>query len=235
MNKWANQRIPGLHTEDLVEKLVAQDITRQALEKKQKWCQAQIENCPVVNADGVKYTDIMQQMGRELSSEELERRLSKLNKNLRFETNWRNHTKKALYRIQNINGELQKEFLCAYENGVMPERSVMKQVLKEVMDPEFLGGRQTIARSDLPKYEVVPDEKSPLGQDIVFDPDAKRPGMKYEVQGHGEAIRGWRTVLLALVNTKAITVNQAEREFGSDNRPEWAYKTGKQKEAVPIW
>jgi hypothetical protein len=156
------------------------------------------------------------QMGREMSPKELERRLKKLNPNLQFAINSHNTTKK--YVFCDHNGT--KETLCPYENSTMPERSVLKKKAQEVQDMSV----SKIERKDLPRATFVP------GQGFVFD--SLLPGFKVIQQPWGEAVRGWRTVLIKLVKMGYLTPAQVEREFGSDNTAQWASHLGKQRIAV---
>jgi hypothetical protein len=221
-------RSPGIRTGDVIEKIVEGDRQELKRENISQWCQEQDAKCPVYNPrEGVDYSNIMQQMGQPMSASEVERRLQRINANLRFETNWRDATKKACYYLQGDT----KEFICAYENGTMPEHSIMRVVEEEIPDPDFFLGRTPIERDKLPAHEKVEDPDSPLGFSYEFDPTSKRQGFKYQLKGFGEDRRGWRTLLLRLIVRKLITVEQAERMFSPDFRPEWAVHTGKRRAA----
>lgn len=68
----------------------------------------------------------------------------------------------------------------------------------------------------MPEWSVmdVTVIQKPYVGDGGYWPEQKIPGR--------EVRRGWRTVLLRLVEKKIISLNAAEREFGPGNRPSWA-------------
>jgi hypothetical protein len=153
--------------------------------------------------------NIGQRLGRQMFPAELERRLKKLNANLFFEVIAENPThKRASLLIPNG-----RKVLVVYENSLMPERSIPKLRTMEVPDPTFTH----LDRKDMPT-----------------DPDALRPGWRRVQIPWGEAKRGWRTVLVRLIQQGAITVTQAETEFGSDETPEWRQHTGKGEFTTPF-
>lgn len=216
--------------DEKIQLTVEQDRKLQQQERTRLWIEQQMRNCPVVSADGVSLKDPAQQMGRPLTPAQLEEKLRKIVAGLVFVHHPHNKTKKALF-LQAPEG---LEFICAYENDLMPEHSLMRTLVHEYPDPALFTGQRTIERNELPDYEKVEDKESPVGYSYKFDPDAPRPGMVYVEKGFGEEKRGWRTVLLRLVQRGLLSVEAAEREFGADDRPEWAKNTGKQ-DALPTW
>lgn len=150
-------------------------------------------------------------MGRPMLASELELRLGKLNSRLMFEHNPYNNTKKALYHVDQRG----KEFVCAYEAGMMPERSVFRVKVDYV--PEDV---EHIDRKDLGPQELIP------GRGFV-PKDGKNPYMKRVLIPWGEQMRGWRTVLIRLVAMGLLTPTQVETTFGADNTPEWQGQMGK--------
>lgn len=164
------------------------------------------------------------QMGRAMTSADLEVRLKKLVPNLHFERNPANATKKAVYLIHPSG---KKEFICAYENGFMPEHSVMRTKEEDLPDPSYPapGIMHHVERKDLPRHEFVP------GEGYKFD--GVQPGFKRLRMVWGEAKRGWRTVLIKLVLRGLTTPAAVEAIFGSDDRPEWAGHMGKRPVTTP--
>ena len=153
--------------------------------------------------------NIGQRLGRQMFPKELEKRLQNLNPNLYFEVIPENPTHKRA-SILVPDG---KKHLVVYENSLMPERSIPKIRTMEVPDPTFTH----LDRKDMPK-----------------DPGALRPGWRRVQIPWGESKRGWRTVLVRLIQAGAITVTQAETEFGSDETPEWRQHTGKGEFTTPF-
>jgi len=49
-----------------------------------------------------------------------------------------------------------------------------------------------------------------------------------------EVKRGWRTVLIRLLQKGLVTLDAVEKEFGSGNRASWAALTGKSRQTLPI-
>lgn len=133
-----------------------------------------------------------------------------------------NHTKRCMY-IACPDGSL--EFLLSWEAVHMPEHSVMHTIYEDVPDMSVgVSDDTSISRADLPPHEWMGPEEG-----WKFD-TSKAPlaGMKRVETVGSEAIRGWRTCLLKLIYFEVITVADAERVFGADDRKEWAGKTGKQ-------
>jgi hypothetical protein len=170
-------------------------------------------------------TDSLKQMGHPYTSTEFETRLATiLPSNCAFISNPWITDKKAVVRLKNFN---EQETLCPYERGVIPEHSVMQLVTKEVPDNDIMSRRKSLNRADLPKYEYVP------GQGFVFDDSVVRPGFKRIKQIGREIKRGWRTVLIRLIQQDIITLYDAERVFGSKDHLSWAQHTGKREHVLP--
>ena len=156
-----------------------------------------------------RMTNEQARLGRPLMPIDLEQRLSRLNSDLVYEVIEANPTHKRLSVMR--NGE--KVFVAVYENSLMPERSIMRSRVVEVPDPKVTH----IDRADMPKHEG----------DL-------RPGWRrIEIPG-GEKVRGWRAVLVRLIQQGIISLTQAEDAFGADNTPEWAQHTGKGAYTTPF-
>ena len=185
-----------------------------------KWVLDQVAHAVYLEDNNLSPANADRQIGQPMFANDLEVRLKKLNPNLYFESNPFNKSKKACYLLQPGAG---KVFVCAYENGVMPEHSIMKVKEEEVWDVDQVH----LNRKDMPKHEFVP------GVGYQFDPTAARPGFKKVKLPWGELTRGWRTVLLKIVISGLATITDVERIFGTDNRPEWAGHTGKKPVTTP--
>lgn len=211
------------------ESLLMEHARRGIIERKvsdvKGWIEEQLITAKYIGSDNDP-TNAQRQIGRQMSSNELEGKLHRLvGPNILFVHNEKNRNMKAVYR-RVPDGE--KEYICSYHNGFMPEHSIMAQSEEEVpedmarIDPDSSGH---IKRTDLPKAEWD-------GKKWVFQ-GGGTPGLKKEKIVWHERSRGWRTVLLRLVAAKIITPVQAEATFGADNRPEWAGHIGKQKVTTP--
>lgn len=168
-------------------------------------CQNEVKDH--IHVDRIKNAE--ERMGRPMWPKDFEEKLLKLNPNFYFEVIEGNTSKKRLSYVD-ARG---KNFVAVYENSLMPERSIPR--LKEMIVPE-------------PKLTHI-DRK-----DLSSDPEALKPGWRKIVIPWGEKTRGWRTVLVRLIQAGYISVAQAETEFGSDETPEWRQHTGKGEYTSPF-
>ncbi len=152
-----------------------------------------------------------ERLGRPLMPAALEERLTRLNPNLFYEVIPENPSHKRLSVID-ARG---KHFVCVYPNSLIPERSIARLRTMEVPDPTITGSEIT-------------------RKDFSSDPEALKPGWRRITVPWGEAKRGWRTVLVRLIQAGLITATQAEQEFGSDETPEWRQYTGKGEFTSPF-
>tara|TARA_R110000868_G_scaffold153995_1_gene379980 strand:+ start:573 stop:1172 length:600 start_codon:yes stop_codon:yes gene_type:complete len=171
-------------------------------------CQHEVKDAPHVE----RMSNIPARIGTPLFPAELEKRLLKVNPHLGFEIIENNPTHKRIF----ITDQRGKVPICVYENSLMPERSVAKVKVLEVPDPSF----SMIDRKDMP--------------DLVKNPNALRPGWRRVAVPWGEQTRGWRTVLVRLIQIGLISTESAEKEFGSDETPEWRQGTGKGDYTTPF-
>lgn len=186
------------------------------------WIREQQNNVVVINDFDLSPANAERQVGQAMFANKMEERLKRLNANLLFEVNPFNSGKKALYHIQSG----QKIFICAYENGVMPEHSIMSVKEQEDIHTDFVGAKRHINRKDLPGYKISDG-------DVTWEGGVTPGFHKRQVIWH-EAIRGWRTVLIKLVQHKLASPAQVEALFGIDGRPEWASKMGKRTDVQTI-
>ena len=188
-----------------LEKVAARTVRETGQEKYLLSCNREVKDHVHVS----RIANITQRMGIPLWPKELETRLKRLNTSLMFEVIEENPTHKRM----SIVDQRGKHSVCVYENSLMPERSIPKVREMEVPDPNFTH----IDRKDMPK-----------------DPEALRPGWRKVLVPWGEKKRGWRTVLVRLIQAGAISVTQAETEFGADDTPEWSQHTGKGAFTTPF-
>lgn len=182
---------------------------------------AEAQNCVYVRDGEVAPADAGRQLGTPLTSADVEARLAKILEPgfVCVDHPW-NETKKLVVRRLPSGTQ---ETICVYERGLMPEHSIMRIKVEEIRDVD----QKHLSRADLPKYEI-----SPTGE-IIWDPTKPKPGWKRVERLWGEKVRGWRTLLIRLIQARAISLSDAEKYFGSDNRPQWAANTGKQQLLLP--
>lgn len=134
--------------------------------------------------------EILNQLGRPLTSQEVIKRLKLCNSGLIFE---RSASTPSLYGIyverweHSVTGtwEKRKIHVCGMEAGIMPEFSVLHKTKKQVANPELFG-------SHTPTRDI---------------------GWK-EVDTFLQETRGWRTVLIRLLKMNLITRINVEQHFG---------------------
>jgi len=163
--------------------------------------------------DPANPANVAWQLGKEMTVEDLERRLFKLNPNLQFAPHPERPWIKCIYKVDRAG----RHYVVSFNNEKMPEHSIRAVKTEDVRDPTVWH----VDRKDLPRHTWD-------GEKWVFDESSPQPGMKRLNLAWWEAFRGWRTVLLQLVKLGILTSTQVEREFGADNRPEWASHLGKQ-------
>lgn len=194
----------------------AEHAIKTAIESNQSrlaaWEDDSVRNAVYVTDEEFNPGNPQLQMGRAMMPGELERKLTSINPNFIYEVHARNKTKKSIYLP--VAGE--KKHLVIYENSYMPEHSIMRLVKKDIRDMSV----NSLDRKDLPKHEWSPERN-----EWVFDDSAPMPGMKRVLICDRELVRGWRTVLLRLIQNKYITISDAERVFGTCNDSRWAYHT----------
>jgi hypothetical protein len=206
-----------IHTEDTAKKTAPFEKREKYREQLQQWIARETQYAMYLEDETAGYADPEKRLGKPLTTEKLEEKLKKVNPNLVFEFNQFNSSKKAAYLVDRRG----KRFICAYENMVMPERSIMRVNVKEV--PEDV---THIDRKDLGPVELVP------GRGFV-PKSGSNPYIRKVREPFGEAIRGWRTVLIKLVGEGAATPTQIESVFGPDNTKEWQSHLGKAKVVLP--
>lgn len=197
------------------------------------------ETSRLLDDPGLDPGNAERQMGRSLPHEVIERRLRRLNDNLRFSpwvssTGVFNPTKRIVDFLE-PTGELDR--ICIMEAGLTPENSIMSYeyvvtLTKEAMNPGFL-----VDRKDMPKTEIIQPHQDANGQwwtgDVQWDPGTLLPGQQVIKVPRSEIKRGYRTVGNILIQRAIITLEGFEREFGTQNKASWAAASGRRKKETP--
>ncbi len=197
--------------------MIINDTERQEKVARYKGRDASLEDFLRVSQDEVKDSIHVARisdpgrLGTPLWPHQLEERLKRLNANLVFEVIDLNPTHKRL----SVVDQRGKQAVAVYENSLMPERSIPRLRELEVPDPSW-------------------DHSKTKRTDFSTEVTAIRPGWRKVTVPWGEAKRGWRTVLVRLIQAGLITATQAETEFGSDETPEWRQYTGKGEFTTPF-
>jgi hypothetical protein len=142
---------------------------------------------------GYDPSSILEQMGRPLASEEVQRRLHLCNSRLIFERCIRYPSLTGIYiekdeRTAAGTMEKRKIHLLGMESGIMPEFEVKHITMKRVPNPDVIAGGGKRVDRDAVKWLEVPT-----------------------VAG---LTRGWRTVLIRLLHLELITRADVEQHFG---------------------
>jgi hypothetical protein len=169
--------------------------------------------------------------GRLMTAKEFEGRLKKLNPAFIFEdftfeelkgqvlngypanTPW--HHKRLLVPIrEEIPGEATPVFQVLYPRELIPEHSITKVKEDFLPNPEFMSTGKTPELSD---FSVNPT-------DWNAKPSKDSNLVRWFYEQGGVELRGWRSVLLILMDEGFLTLAQVEKEFGSSPSPEWVRK-----------
>jgi hypothetical protein len=176
-------------------------------------------------------TNAEYQIGKGMQSDLFVKRLRKLNPSLEFFVYPLNRTKQAC-AIKEQDGNYR--FIIALENGFTPERSIMEKRV-ELIDDFSVGtpGNPVVERADVMAQAHWVPANNAFGGSWAFEDKTKGLGWKaVEIPGK-EITRGWRTVLLRLIEGGYLTVTAVEKEFGADNTPAWQGHTGKALVTTP--
>jgi hypothetical protein len=177
----------------------SQALRQQALE------QEILSNTISVETDAGRDTsDVLAQMGRPLTSTEVQRRLHLCNSNLIFERSIKFPELTGIYieksqRTAAGGWEKRKIFICGMESGILPELSVRHKTKKRVANKELLGSQKPTRDIDWQYVDTFAAET-----------------------------RGWRTVLLRLLHVGIVNRYQVEKHFGwipSVESKKWAEQT----------
>lgn len=205
-------------TDETQSKLLPFEKREETLDQIRQWIEQETANAMYLEDPDTSPIIVGKRLGRPLLPAELERKLVKICPTLVFEVNPNNSRMKALYNVDSRG----KEYICAYHNEVMSERSIMRVKVEEVPETDANGlPIKHFDRKDLGAHELVP------GKGFLPKPGVTNPYVKKVLIPYGEKTRGWRTVLIKLVRAGLVTPTAVEREFGADNTPEWQGSMGK--------
>lgn len=150
-------------------------------------------NTVTVEEDGDRdRTNLLAQLGRPLTSQQVIDRLKLCNSQLVFERSIAYPNLYGIYvmtPVQEATGgwKVEKIHFCGMEAGIMPEFTVVHKQKKRIANPDLLGNRTPIRE--------VPWK---------------------EVDTYSDETRGWRTVLIRLLKAGLIRREQVEKHFGWD-------------------
>lgn len=180
-------------------KEASHELRRKSLEQEIR------SNTITVDPDaGRDVSNLLAQMGRPMSCQQVIDRLKLCNSNLIFERSNADGTKMGVYimrdeKLPTGGFAKRKVFLFGMESGYMPEFSVMHKTKKMVANPELFG-KQTPTR------------------DIDW----------LSINTFADETRGWRTVLVRLLHQKLITEYEIRKFFGwnpSHESAKWHLQT----------
>jgi hypothetical protein len=153
--------------------------------------------------------------------------------NLLFEVHPTNRNRRCMYQIR--DGE--KHLICVYENNPMPEMSIVTGVIKWVPDPAYVGeGGRPVERADLPaSVRPVTVEQASiliakggvqhLSDELnkrIADVEPTHLGMLKIMTPGAEKIRGWRTVLVYMMQHGLVSPEQIRNVVADLDRASWA-------------
>jgi hypothetical protein len=179
------------------------------------------------------------QLGRSLPHEVVERRLTRINPNIKFFPSVSSkgvfNPHKRVVKFLEPTGELADVCIC--EAGMVPENSLMSYRYEVTLTRAALSNSFVLDRKDLPKTEVFEPYQDETGQwwtgDVQWDPDVLLPGQVVKKIPWNEIKRGYRTLGAILIRRAIITVDEFEKEFGTQNTAAWAAVSGRRKKETP--
>lgn len=178
--------------------------------------------------DNISMIDSVSQFGQAMSYIELEKklRLLKNGANFVFLEYGLRPFRAVCYRMP--NGKLIT--ISAYGRTIIPEWSTM------ILRPKIIGdlSLRHISPRDLPEVEW----RGPQEGFVPKNENELKPGMikVYEMWGENEndpMARGWRTVLLRILDMGLADVTEIESIFGTPNRKSWSQGAGKRNWGLP--
>lgn len=187
-----------IKTEEVQAKHARRDPAEEQRWRTKQYLLAQIKKAEEFQRLAV--TDPERQKGRYLFPYQLEGYLTKLfGDKVHFLVNPHNPSKKALYlKMQDGN----HWYICSYENGLMPEYSVMEYKTEWIPDPDA----DIITETNLRQH----------GENAVM--------LERQVPSR-ELSRGWRTVFVTLILKELVSPEAVERLVGGSERPSWNART----------
>lgn len=160
-----------------------------------------------------------------MATAEFEKKLAKLNPRLRFRTLPLKPDKRVVF-VERRGKALP---ICVYETPWLPELSLRSRKTEVVQNSDntlrFKNGKlfHHLERADFPKAHW--DEAA--GE---FTFDGLRPHEEAVELPWSEVKRGYRTVLLYLLEAGELDLDQVEKTFGAGTSRGWAVHTGKRND-----
>lgn len=192
------------------------------------WIEAQNADQVYIDDADKDPTLVARQMGKPMSPRDLEAKLHRiLGPNYLFEyLPDPNHPleQPRMKQIAQVLPNGRKERILLYHNDVMPEHSIMSRRTEDVPD-------MTVTHLDRKDFKNAQFKDG----DFEYSGNAVKPGYKRVTKPARELFRGWRTILLRLVMEGHTGVPSVEKEFGGDNRREWAAKAHGRREFATPW
>jgi hypothetical protein len=209
------------------EQLIGAEAGEKLTDKARKIQYDNVERIAEPLQDKLNITNAEYQLGRPLTTEQFEAKLLKVNPNFRFFTGRVNTTMRYI-GVEVSDGI---EYATCFQRGVLPEHSIMDTEEEEVRDFSIgnpsLAGSPAIQRSDV---MLALEKAAKTGEEV--DRTAGM-GWKKVKRLNTEVTRGWRTVLVQLLNQGWIRLADVEREFGNGDRQAWQEHTGKAELTLP--
>jgi hypothetical protein len=165
------------------------------IERRRRMLAEELKNHAVTVApdDGHDISNLLAQIGRPLTCQQVTEKLKKCNSRLYFEISKSDSTKVGVYLQDetgtvyvNPRGEvLTLKHICGMESGIMPEFSVIHKTRTKVANQDLFGRKEAIREVPWKMVDTFWTET-----------------------------RGWRTVLVRLLHAGLITRWQVEKHFG---------------------
>ena len=219
------------------------------LERTRNWCLAQLASASLFT-DDLDPTNPEKQQGRPMSSEALIKLLRKWNRSLLIETHPTNFNQVVVYKM--VGGE--KRTAVTFAAGVLPEFSIMarQEQLVEKELPTTSEGEEILSIKKIPE-KVKQGMRAAINEILnnptnVYDEESAMALLEqtladttYESLVHDklkqvgrELVRGWRTVLVRLVQQQLVSADTVERLVKSTDRLSWAVKMGRRDDRCLI-
>lgn len=214
-------------------------------ERQQKWCLAQLASASLFT-DELDPTDPARQTGRPMSSEQLTKLLRKWNRSLIIETHPTNFQQIVVYK-QYLG---QKLTATTFAAGALPEFSIMArnyeivetelpmtpegdEILSIKRIPEGVKRAMRAAVDEIlnsPTNIYTEDSALALLERVLEESSYESLVHKKLKQVGRELVRGWRTVLVRLVQQGLLSPEPIERLVTGTDRLSWAVHVGRREE-----
>lgn len=185
--------------------------------KLRQWEEESVANSILVKDGDLNAGNAAYQMGKAYTNFEFEAKLQKLNPNFRFNT-FKNKEGQPARGIWLLTPEGMKSIM-GYGVGLIPENSIRRVYYKDIRE-------KGVKKIHIDRSEIKADWDNE-NKEFKFDTSKPMPGFRRVWLADRELVRGWRTVLLRLMQEGYLKLTDVEREFGISDRQTWAYGTGK--------